>query len=73
MKNFLMTRKEVCKYLGISVSRLRRLEESGKLQAVRRLEGGKKLYSSVDVYAHMQSIWTGGEIQNGQIGMIVDK
>lgn len=60
MKNFMMTREEVCKYLGISHSRLDRLERIGKLRSVRRLVGGKKLYPSSDVYAYMQSVWTGG-------------
>ncbi len=60
MEEFLMSRSEVCEHLGISVSRLNRLEKEGVLQPVRRLVGGKKLYSSADVNAHMQKIWTGG-------------
>jgi len=60
MEEFLMTKSEVCEHLGISISRLKRLEKEGDLQPVRRLLGGKKLYSSLDVDAHMQKIWTGG-------------
>ncbi len=60
VEEFLMTRKEVCKYLGISLSSLERLEQTRKLRPIRRLEGGKKLYSSEDVYAYLKSIWTGG-------------
>ncbi len=63
MEDFMMTRAEVCEYLGISFSRLNRLERIGKLRPIRRLGCGKKLYSSLDVYAHMQSIWTGGSRQ----------
>ena len=56
-----LTSRQVCRYLGISVTLLNGLEKSGHLLPVRKMPlSNKRLYSAEDVRKFKESVKVGG-------------